>query len=352
MENIKVNYINNPFELPANKNRRSFSVTPDLIDTYIEIIEKCDNSKKTYSYIENENILNVDSDRTITISQDDINSYIQKQDLITLLTNIKDVKNDDENVVSVYTIYKIIENLSKNIELKKNDFENQLKERLNFSKTIYINYEYEKIKICFSSNFGTKYYVFSENFGDVFVDSEDYNDDYDGSSYTTYPRKILGCCYDILEELFKFYKDIVIYMTETKSLKSIDDKFDVYVSFNSLVVSKSTIQCRQNNTFEIRIEDLKTFGIDNNKNNIQRTITNLSNSSKILALTKGNEVNILKNVYVKINECPTWLQNGLIQARDKELYKKFEVNSTEDLSMKKKGIFKKVKKLLKGEENE
>ncbi len=340
MENIKVNYINNPFELPANKNRRSFSVTPDLIDTYIEIIEKCDNSKKTYSYIENENILNVDSDRTITISQDDINSYVQKQDLITLLTNVKDVKNDNnnENVVSIYTIYKIIENLSKNIELKKNDFENQLKERLNFSKTIYIKYENEKIRISYESGFSTKLYFFSENFGDVFVDSEDYGRDY--RSYTTSACEILSSSYDILEQLFKFYKEIDIYMTEEKVLKSIDDKFNVLVSFNSLVVSKSTYQCRQKNTFEIKT------------NNIQRTITNLSNSSKILTLTKGNEVNILKNVYVNINECPTWLQNGLIQARDKELYKKFEVNSTEDLSMEKKGIFKKVKKLLKGEENE
>ena len=234
-------------------------------------------------------------------------------DSSSIATHIKELLASDRilnpDCIALYDVLL----LSKRIRATEEAFEANVRSRINYKLeaidddyyvTIYdMDYETCECHILVRKHYrhvedSREEFWFKKSGDDVYITRRD-------GSYLL-GDKILGIVGVELSELYDYqlkmsYKD----GTRTVHAKAINSGFSVSMGYYGVDICNDDIFFTA--TFEI------TMYSSLNKIDYE------CNSANLLQLIKGNEYNLYKKIFVKIADCPTWMQQELLKFRAKQL---------------------------------
>lgn len=214
--------------------------------------------------------------------------------------------NENSDCISLYDISKLIERKYQNFAEYKKQIENQIK---NIMKKKYpeciifisgisgLNYEKNELEICFS-----KKCFRLDDYEDIIFSKKD-DDLYLKRSESNIGKEILYEAGNILSELYDEllkYKD---FFTERE--------YGIIVQNSIFSVDISGNQVR------FLVENLE-FELSYGNGLYDYKYYHYCNSNTIINAIKGNEDKIFKKVFVKINDCPKWIQSDLYKIKQKQ----------------------------------
>ena len=269
--------------------------------------------KKVYFYT-NQNIS--------TKAWDDRNlvNYKPLNNFTSILEEIKRIlvaeNKFDANCVSLYDVGNLIKKRNHDMEQIRKHYESSLENKCksiyyDFSSLIVYSLNYNSDELRLGMNFdgkilGFKEIIFSKNNNDLYLKS-------DSTEYSKGRELFLNCssiideCYDELMK-FKDYKNQFRH-----GIRTLNSCFYINISDSGVSLF--------NNNFKYQSDFSLGMRSASNEYSYQ------CNSNSILEVLRGNEENILKNIFINISDCPEWMQEQLHSLRINQLQeeqRKFE----------------------------
>jgi len=226
--------------------------------------------------------------------------------------HIKELLSSDRilnpDCIALYDVLRI----SKKIRANEKSFEDSIESRINYKlKAIdddyYVTIYDMKYKTCECNIAVFKYYRHLDNSEEKFWLKKSGNDVYiskrDGDSLIG--DKILGIIGSEISELYD-YQLKMRYKNENAVVhaKTVNSGFSVSMGYYGVDIYNLDIL---SSTFEIQMYSYS------NK------IEYKCNSANLLQLLRGKEYDLYKKIFVKISDCPTWMQEELQGIRKKQL---------------------------------
>ena len=138
---------------------------------------------------------------------------------------------------------------------------------------------------------------------------KDDNDLYIVSStceYDSYNSYILKTLYKEIYTLYDLFKEIHYDYNEYKDLSDINNSFIISLNKDHITIKNDQIYIRKANTYD----NCTNTEID-------------SNSFETIQFVENNITNILKHIYVNIDDLPIWMQENMQNLRKKQLNNSF-----------------------------
>lgn len=227
--------------------------------------------------------------------------------------------NTDINQISLFNVYKLIN------DIKKKYNESEAEYLAKYNKLI-TRTDLKIIKMTYTKS-DTIEIVFNNGATAVFQKTNTANPDWTLYSSCSYNQQliILGL---IAPDLNLFEKHTEKFKEKTEStdkiIKSSNSPFNVellHILSNQLIRINALFNNQNNTLFSIFADGEYSYSI---------------NSGIVLSNIIDNEQNILKNIYVNINECPEWMIPYLKQIREDELAEPKYISDNKKLVMENK----------------
>lgn len=214
--------------------------------------------------------------------------------LIDIETVLTQEKQNEEEVINLYSIYQTYKNKTDNLNSDKENLKEEIKE------TLYKNFNFENVDID-DSSFDKSIRIF------VTVNQKEFTIKFK-NRYNPYISSVQNKKID-----------------EEKLLRYIGHKIKRYFELidSNTWVNESTQDIENTSNFRVDINakclliSSPEFRITTFSNG--RDIETECSSEEVLSQVKGNETEILKNIYVMIDDCPISIQEELKNTRIKQL---------------------------------
>lgn len=324
--NIKVTTISDMGEFSLEECLKTiFESNPN---TTFNTIQYSPKEKKVYFYTDSEISLKAWNDKKTT-QYKPINSSSE------ILEEIKKIliskKNTDSSCISIYDVAKLLKKKFDDSENHKDYWSNVIfnasKEIIFYLEDVYLHYSSwfpNQITIYFRTPSTLKSIIFSKENGDLYVKKSELSDDN--------TRKLLNTIGNIvLEMLDAFYK------IDTKSsmyheAQSLNANFYIKFNLSEVEIFNRVEIFNEKGDFKLEYNIYE----DNYKYEC--------NSYNILNIISGNEDELLKNIFVKIDDCPEWSRPFLYKIRQEQLNPKKS-------SVKKSSVFARIKDYITNSSN-
>ena len=339
------------------KYSREFKCDKNQLHNFIENILKANDGTNFYNitYITSLEKIIFFTDKEIELKNDNGNNINSLDLFLNELKNTINSNNFVEDTVSLYDVVNTLEFFAKKYFSLLDESYKQIEKEI--SKAILLSdyYKISNIKfintinsdkeltMCFEilewniylSEYSTKHnditITFSKNLnGDIYIKEKEIKSD--KKDFKNIENNIFLSIYTILVKLF-----------EKQSY------FDVMLNQSSLNIKVNNLNCFFN-IFKFKLEIMKIiddkFVLDiiyNPKGT--KKIENNSNSSSIISMTKGKEMDIFKKIYVKTENLPKWMKEYLKGILDKKNYENSLIEIEEQPNVS-QNIFSKVKSYL------
>jgi len=231
-----------------------------------------------------------------------------KEELESILSSEDDY---NENTISIYDVLKTIENANEKLSLLKNNYATYFKKMLKkeFKNPVIeikqTDYRQKKLVLLFSPDYRSyecKSIILAERKFGLYIEE-------DNTGYGMQVLKILENhipeCY---AELLKYSEFLY---AEEKIIKSLNSKLFVFIS--KFGVSLSNYEGYTfHEHFYFRANS--GFGAYDKNSYDYRNLLSMS-----YIVINGNEENLLKRIFVQIEDCPEWCRDILYKKREKQL---------------------------------
>ena len=314
--NIKITSISNVSEY-------SFKKCLEIVfnsnkDVFFNTIQYSKENKKVYFYTDKE--LNLDKWNSLNVI-----NYKPLTNKKEILEEIKRVISSediyDEECISLYDVFKLTNKYYTLIERKKNNFKGAIEGNVEskFGGIFVIhsyNYKTQEFKCSYAPTLNHDYddIVFSYENDDLYLKKSD--------SY--YAEEIFAVASSKIYDYIKYLNEIKNITEECKSnIRPINSNFYADITYNF-----------------VSIKDSRRIFPDNFElswHNYKKDFDYKCNSGNIIDVVKGNGEVIFKNIFVRIKDCPLWMQEELFDMRKEELRNK-TINKT------KPGLFSRLLK--------
>jgi len=299
--NIKVTTLSNVSEFSFNKCLEI--IFNSNKDVFFNTIQYSKENKKVYFYTDKD--LNLDKWNSLSIT-----NYKQLSNKKDILEEIKKVISledlNDEESISIYDIFKLINKYYKLIEKKKNYYKGIIVGNVE-SKfggifvTHGYNYETHEFKCSYAPTLYHDYedIVFSYDNEDLYLKKSNYY----------FAKDIFSSTSSSICNYLKYLNEIKNIKEEYKfGIRPINSNFYVDINYNFVSIKDSGWIFSDN--FEL--------GYHNYKKDFEYKC----NSGNIIDVVKGNEELIFKNIFIRIKDCPLWMQEELYNIRKEQLKNK------------------------------
>lgn len=220
-------------------------------------------------------------------------------------------ENKDYNCISLYDVYKLIRKINKEKIKKERYYMDIIEKNYKYYHTydIYDMYDIYSLILTFDYNkdeleilVGSKPITFSKNYGKLYLKSD--------KSNTSLGIKLLMECRDVLSAA---YDELLMYTNirrDSSCVKPLDSIFSAYI-FSSAVEIYIRSWEKDSCTEEF---NLTKYNISKDKECFC-----YCNSHEILNVVCGQENEIFKKLFVRIDDCPYWSRESLYEIRKKQL---------------------------------
>lgn len=246
-------------------------------------------------------------------TDNDIDTFLKLDDNNDDIKNITDElkknnsfnENQNNNIISLHSVLKF---LSNEHYINHNRFLAKAKIKYDFAKKI-ITVLYSDINIK-AQKIDEDIIILSKDQQKIFLFKEIYED---------------------LRNIIELYENNKTYFTESvQNIKPVNLNINITINYKGLNIYKSI---NNNNILDI-IYYFNSYS--------ESEIDNLSCSANILDLTLKHESYLLTHIFVKIDDCPTWMRKKLYNIRKGEIYTANKIYEEESNNKEtKKGKFKK-----------
>lgn len=331
-KNIRVNSISNIDENDMEKCiNKILESNPDVI---FNTIQYSRSNKKVYFYTDKDISLEAWNNRN-TKRYSPVNSSSM---VLREIKNILESSNNDSyDYISLYEVSRIMSRKMKEYKHTVKEYEYKLENAIkSTNSSIYENIYVTLHRFDYNNN----YFSISINSidcnknrsGEIFIGVND-DDLYLLKSTFRYGEDIFLSVSEYLKPIYCFllkYKDL---LTQKSSFKNIDNS-KLEFCINSYGVKIAFYQ------MDKFVFDL-IYYINENKYKYIKC-----NSSKILEVVKGNEDELFKRVFVKIDKCPEWIRPILYENRKYQLDEEKRIEEEKLKEEKKKQKILNIKKKL------
>ncbi len=251
------------------------------------------------------------TDKPISSNNWEESKYRKYQHLdynIELLGEIKKIfyskKINNPEYISLYDIAKLMKMKNKEYEEMQDSYEDLLEQKINdqyYDSSLYIssfNYKTNELKIRFK---------YIKKYEDIYF-SKSNNDLYITKSTTYMDKEILSLLGDIISNLYDEFLKYKDYEEQNAySINPVNSKFLVNINKYGVSIYTKNPTSFITKDFELSSHSYKQkYDYDCNSNNIVSTI-------------KGNEDELFKRIFVRIEDCPEWSKKILYQIRKEQL---------------------------------
>ena len=246
---------------------------------------------------------------------------MEKIILEEIKNTLKKEKNKDIDSISLFDVIKLIDKKHWNFEDKKHELE----------QTIFCNSSifYPIGKTPFKSNFD---YNNNELIIDYCGETVSFKKEFDNLKIVKLPEVKISIDERIKEllkeilvksgtEVSSFYDECLNYRgfnTESnEAIKSTNSNFIININKDRVeIIINSNSNNKNTEDFKLVFETK-----ENNYRNYNFKYKYYYNSNEILSLLRNNEDEILKRIFVKIEDCPKWMHTDLKKIRGKQMFK-------------------------------
>ena len=303
-----------------------FESNPNVI---FNTIQYSKNDKKVYFYT-NKDIT------TKAYEESKFTSYKPITSKTEILEEVKKVllspKNKDNNCISLYDVLMILKKLNNEYESIKKRYQNimgyMVKNKIGDSSLVCfhdLDFEKKIIHISFkryrSGDWDDIY--FAKQNGDLYVvKSESYYTDELFSA-------LCSTLSEMYDELLK-YADYQDYKYTKAYRKPVNSNFNIKISYHGVWISVKDFANKYKNKLELFAPSYKNgYELD-------------CNSSIVNEAFNGKETEILKRIFVKIEDCPEWCQSKLYEIRQQQLIEEEKLQEKEMKKQKRLELVRKV----------
>ncbi len=313
--NLKVASISNVSESSLESClKKVFESNPN---TTFNTIQYSKNDKKVYFY----------TDKDITTKGYE-ESRIYKHKPITssseILEEVKRIlvseNNKDNDCISLYDISKLLKNMDYRYKSMKKSYDSSMEYTLNshYSKPKFVLYDFDYETDELRIGFGLWDY-------DMIRFSKRNDDLYITKSETSRAKDVLAIIGDKLSKAYDEFIKHKDYMTQHNyGFKAINSNFLVDFSHHGVSISVKSLDNQFMNDFQLSSPSY------DNKYQYD------CNSSIVVSAFKGKEAEILKRIFVKIEDCPKWAQQSLYEIRQNQLAEKQRIEDERNYQEMKK----------------
>ena len=250
-------------------------------------------------------------------------SYKPVNSKVEILEEVKKVllsqENKDNNCISLYDVFIVLENFSDEYHRRKKEYENSLdyavKNKIDYHSSVRlsnINFRKKTIEIAFSYYRHFDNIYFTKQNGDLYITK----------SESAFTNEVFSALSSILSEMYDElstkYVDYQDYKYDKENIKPVNSNFNINIDCYGIeITDKYSKELLVANSYKGNYE-LKC------------------NSSIVNEAFNGKESEILKKIFVKISDCPEWSQAMLYEMRQKQLAKE----QKKDFSISKEIKFK------------
>ncbi len=300
-KNIKVTSVENVKENDLEKCIKSiFESNEDVTFNTIQYSRK---NKKIYFYTDK----NIDLSKWLNRDLKEYDRITNREGLLEELEYLYDSSNrpKDEDIISLYDVFMLFsktyasENRVKGIFT--NRIENILKNKISNSIWLYsLNFDYStrELTLRYSYLKEDKKIVFSKNGDDVYIVRSD----------APRANEVFSCIASVISEAYDELLNFEVFNT----FRDGNSCIDVINSDLKASISHSYIDLYNKKRDYSRDFDI-SFGVIFDSRHVN------CNSSIVLDLVTNNEEKLLKNAFIKIEDCPEWTQDILLETRKKNL---------------------------------
>lgn len=298
--NLKLTRIDNVSEyLLEDCLKTIFESNPDVI---FNTVQYSKNDKTVYFYANKE--IN-----TTKYKNSKVKKYKPISSSSQILEEVKSIltseKNLESDCISLYDIAVLMSKTNHKYDNTVKKYEEDIEYLTNEKIIIYdFDYDYNELMIGVKS-YGKVYkkIIFKKKNGDLYISKAEYN-----------------WAKDILEsagtEISKLYDDFLEYKNYKEDnrygVKPINSNFLVDISYHGVSICATNKSFNSSNDFELSFPE---YYDENHEYKYD------CNSTKVMDALKGSEKQIFKRIFVKIDDCPKWMQEKLYKKRQKELAK-------------------------------
>lgn len=304
--NIKVTTLSNVSEFSFNKCLEVIFNSNE--DVFFNTIQYSKENKKVYFYTDKE--LNLDKWNSLSITNyKPLNNKKEILEEIKRVISLEDI--NDEESVSIYSILKLIDKYYSLIERKKRYYEGVIESNVE-SKFggIFVTHGYDYETHEFKCSYAPTLY---HDYEDI-VFGYDNEELYLKKSNYYFAKDIFSSASSSICNYLKYLNEIKNITEEYKTnIRPINSNFYVDITYNF-----------------VSIKDSRRIFPDNFElgwHNYKKDFDYKCNSGNIIDVVKGNGEVIFKNVFLRIKDCPLWMQEELYNIRKNELKNK-KINKT------------------------
>ena len=213
---------------------------------------------------------------------------------------------ENEDIISIYELLKVTRNKYSNYKEMIDRYDLYLKddvEELNDDNNVCIHgFDYDTNRLNISFKLG------NEPWDDVVFFKDDEKGLYIEKSKNNHTKDLFASSY---RDILNFYNEFLKYRgLRTQSVyekKSVNSNFEFDTSFLSTTLRYISGTNIRYNEFELSYDYINDrYEYD-------------CNSSKVLDILKNHEKDLLKKIFVKIEDCPEWTREILYDVRKKQL---------------------------------
>ena len=232
------------------------------------------------------------------------------EDKIKLLKELKEILSaesiTDCDCISIYSVINLIYSTYQKLERVEKRYENELNKRLKKNgSSFYVEkcwFDYEDYELMI--------HVLDDAIREI-VFSKINNDLKIVECHTEMSMYLLKICGDILLKIFDFYDSLSdMENVELMEMKSVNSNFGV-------VIDKYYVKISEFDKIKYVYDFIFKYIVENNEYKWNY------NSNDVMSVIRGNELEILKRIFVKIDQCPKWMRDDLYEIRKRQLQSPF-----------------------------
>jgi len=240
---------------------------------------------------------------------------------IQILNEIKDIltqeKCKDSECVSLYDVLTIVSGKRRSYDRAEHKFENYLEVGMDDYYSFRLNpystkiFDYERMELKVGYNFD--YVTFIKINGDLIIKKSD-----------TYKARDL--LYKCGEKISNYYDSCLEYKSlftqQCDNIESVNSKFLVDINSDEVSISSSIQDNRHIHKFELSANTKKS------------EYSYTCESNNVISAFRNKEDEILKRIFIRIEDCPKWTQFSLYEIRKQQLEQELKYEKRLELKRK------------------
>lgn len=247
----------------------------------------------------------------------------QQNNTINILKEIKTIieaeKNKNPENISLHDVWTVSNNRKKELQKIQEPYQEKILQAIHeqiseyaYAKLYSFNYYKNELTLFFQWCELRGTITFRKKDGKMYIKNAD----------CPIPEKLFSAIEDILSELYdKYIKYSTLKNQDKHCIKPVNSQFNVNIT-------QSHIKVKVLNPFHIMYPDFYL-----SQKITDGSYTYYCNSNEVLNIIKDNETEILKRLFIKINDCPEWMQQELYEIRKQQLQQEKPTLKTKILSI-------------------